>query len=456
MRKSIALFILLIVLGIVSIPFSVFAEDDPEVISASSEAGWGSDLDNIMITVKTNKDVDQIILKSGQGEFILSPETNYGEEDLRGNNEAMDMNGDLEVDQLDLEILKKHVDGMEPGNEKEGCKLFTATVRCSHCGAADIDGDGKIDASDLAMLESHLDGKCTLDDCYFHGKRTYREETEDEYIWSVHYTPTIAGTDIMTITPQSITSTGTRNGEPSTLEIKAEEFKDPKIIRAWLVPNQNKYLINTVIDAHVVTPLECDAISVGSMWHFDERDKIEGDPASEYTSYIKTEINFETKEKTWVVPVTYGERLTMAYGIIGAGIKSDGSLLTHEDDPTYLYGALLPVRWIKPEVITCTTSITDSWVERWTTDSPPDAEGNVVTTQHTRNWYTHTVTAVCHNNTDYVIFQTPEGTVTDTTYKATPDNTNTFSTSWTNNSSSGEGSAEAFATIITKPPLFDE
>lgn len=454
MKKRIIIAFCLLILGMtLMIPLSVLANDDPAVLSAA-EFNWGTDLDNIVITIKTNKDVDQIVLSSGQGDLLLTPETNYAEEDLRGNNEAMDMNGDLEVDLKDLEILKKHVDGMEPGKEKDGCKLFTATVRCSHCGAADIDGDDEIDVSDLAMLESHLDGHCTLDDCYFHGKRTYREETEDEYIWSVHYTPTIAGTDIMTITPQSVTSTGTRNGESSTLEIKAEEFKDPEIIRAWLVPNQNKYLINTIIDVHVVTPLECDAIHVDN-WVYDARDKIEGDPASEGKYFVETQINFETKEKTWIVPVTFGERLTMAYAITGAGIKSDGSFFTHEDDPTYLYGALLPVRWIKPEVITCTTSITDSWVEQWTTSST-DAEGNVTTTHHSRNWYTHTVTAVCHNNTDYVIFQTPEGTVTDTTYTATPSNTNTFSTSWTNNSSSGEGSAEAFATIITKPPLFDE
>lgn len=436
---TIACYVLFFVLLL--IPLSVSAEDDPAVISAT-DVNWGTDLDNIMITIKTNKDVDQIILKSGQGELLLTPESNYAEEDLRGNNEVMDMNGDLEVDRKDYDILKKHVDGTKAGHESEGCKLFTDTVRCSHCGAADIDGDGTIDEMDLTMLNDHLDGHCSLSDCYFHGKRVYREEENDQFVWSVHYTPTIEGTDIMTITPQAVTSSGVRDGDPHTLEIKAEEYKNPEILRAWIVPRQNKYLINTLCSIYVVTPLECDVLEVGGLWFYDERDN-DGDLSK---TYLDPTIDFEKSEKLWTVPYTYNQRAQFSINISGHGQQSKDTLITGEL-------SLIPVKFIDPQIKSLSTRIASSWVERWTT-STTDAEGNIVTTQHSRNWYTHTVSAVCNDDVDYVVFHTPAGTVNDYTYSVNGSDSRVFSASWTNNSSSGEGSGNAYATIIVYPPLY--
>ncbi|MEA4805011.1 dockerin type I repeat-containing protein [Acetobacterium wieringae] len=447
-KRIIIAFCLLILCMTLMIPLSVLANDDPAVLSAA-EFNWGTDLDNIVITIKTNKDVDQIVLSSGQGDLLLTPETNYTEEDLRGNNEAMDMNGDLEVDQKDYDILKKHVDGTEPGKEKEGCKQFTATVRCSHCGAADIDGDGKIGASDLTMLQSHLDGKCTLDDCYFHGKRTYREETEDEYIWTVHYTPTIAGIDIMTITPQSVTSTGTRNGESSTLEIKAEEFKDPEILSYGLVPNQDKYLVfnksSVPVTIFVVTPLETDKVK------FQIKNQL---LLSDITEAEVTEwesIDYDKCEKTWKYVYTTNNRGWRDITITGYGEQSEVQGGWIEGTPVSFQK-----RIVDPQVTSCNTTTVPGWLEVWYTySSSTDAKGNTTTssTRHERQWYDHTTTAICNNDTDYVFFSTSGGSGYNYGYSESGDS-RTFQTSWTDLSGSGSGSAYPYATISVYPSEF--
>lgn len=412
--------LIVILLGILVIPISVFGKSDPEVVTAFGSK-WGEDLDNIMITVKTNKDVDQIILKSGQGEFILSPETNYGEEDLRGNNEAMDMNGDLEVDEKDNEILKKHLEG--------GCKDFTATVRCSHCGAADVNGDDKIDEADLKMLEEHINGKCKLEDCYFHGKQVYREETDDGFTWSFHYTPTIEGTDVMSLTPQSVTSTGKRNGEVYQLTIKAEEFKNPEILDTQIIPNQNKYLIGSSFTVYATTPLETDKVV------FDYNNSV-------LTTDSWTSIDYEKCEKTWSQTFSANQSGIKDVTITGFGKQSNNSFIAGEP-------VNLTITVVDPKVLSCNTMITDVYIERWTTTST-DAGGNVITTVNERYWYTHTVTAVCNNDTDYVAFQTPNGTITDYSFSESEGNRQ-FSTSWVDNNNSGTASANAFATIIVYP-----
>jgi hypothetical protein len=422
MKKKTIFLIILFILGIVSIPFYVLAEEYPQVLKAS-ETEWGSDLDNIMITIHTNKDVDQIILNSGQGEFILSPETNYSEDDLRGNNEVMDMNGDLEVDRQDYEILKKHIEG--------SCKDYTATVRCSHCGAADINGDEVIDEADLQMLDDHITGKCSLEDCYFHGERTYREETEDGFTWKFHYTPTIAGTDTMTLTPQAVTSTGTRNGDVQTVVIKSEEYKNPKILRYRLVPNQNKYLIGSTVTVYAVTPLETDKVAFTYGAETKETD-------------TWTAIDYDASEKTWrqsFVVNTVGMNI---FTITGYGKQSNNGFIAGET-------VTFKEKVVDPQVVS-TNRLVVTHVDTWTTSSTDD-DGNVTTTVHHHYWYTITVTATCNGDTDYVVFHTPSGSASDYSYASSGGN-RIFSTSWTSESSGETASANAYATIVVYPSDF--
>lgn len=425
MKKRIAVMLLLLVLGIVSIPFSVFAEDDPEVISAS-EAEWGGDLDNIVVTVHTNKDVDQIILNSGQGEILLTPSTVYSEDDILGNNEVMDLNGDLEVTREDYEIEKAHVEG--------SCKDYTSTVRCSHCGAADIDSDGDIDEDDLQMIDDHINGNCSLEDCYFHGTRTYREDDPDnanQYIWTFHYTPTIAGVDTMTLTPQSITSTDTRSGDPMTLTIHAEEFKDPEILRYGLVPNQNKYLIGTTVTVYAVTPLETDKV----VFTYDTESK----EADTWDS-----IDYDNSEKTWCQSFVVTAAGMRDFSITGYGDQSENSYIAGET-------ITFTEKIVDPQVLSNNRSVI-THVDTWTSSST-DAEGNVHTTVHYHYWYTITVTAVCNADTDYVIFQTPSGSVSDYSYGTSGGN-HVFSTTWTSENSGESATASAYASITVYPSDF--
>lgn len=458
MRKQIALLFCLLG-GISIIPLSVQAVDKPEVISAASNeelsAGawlgtsdydWENDLDNIMITIVTNQDVDQLVLSSGQGDILLTPLTNYSEEDIRGNNQVMDMNGDLEVTEEDYEILKKHIEGNEDEAD-DACNLYTNTIRCAHCGAADIDGDGDIDYDDLQMVEDHLNGECTLDDCYFHGTRTYREEDGDNYIWSFHYTPTIEGIDTMSVTPQAVTSTDVRNGEVFTIDIHAEEYKNPVVLSVKKSPNRYKYYIDELFNVTVVTPIECDMIMVSESTYYDPRDKEEiGEEFHNFCDDIS--IDYENNEKTWVVPYSYPERLAFNLMIVGFAKQSDGYSLNS------IFETYIPVRFIDPQVINCETTITHTRTVHWTTnDGEPDEDGNPTEVPHSKTYYTHTCKAVTNSDVDYVIFETPEGTVTDNTFSNAGDGEDhrVFSTSWEDTNLLGEATAQPKAVITTLP-----
>ncbi len=335
----------------------------------------------------------------------------------------MDMNGDLQVNSDDYDILKAHIDG--------GCKDYTAKERCPHCGAADINDDGMIDNNDLKMLQRHLDEKCKLDDCYFHGTRMNREEdpdNEDQYIWSFNYTPTIRGTDNMTFKPQSVTTTGIRTGDEKELTIKAEEFKNPEIIRAGVFPNQDKYLINTSVKIYAVTPLETDRVIFET-----QSEKFVVD-IPESIDYVKAE---KTWSKTYNPDTAEDEDIT----ITGQGEQSSGTYKESDEPVTF------SEKIVNPQIID-TDKSTVKHVQRWTTHST-DADGNVSITEHVDTWYTITVKATANADTDYVVFDTPHGDVTDKTY-TTSDSNRLFSTSWTSESSGETASAEAFCTIITR------
>lgn len=422
MKKKTIFLIISFILGIVSIPFYVLAEEYPQVLKAS-ETEWGNNLDNIMITIHTNKDVDQIILNSGQGEYLLTPETNFSVDDIRGNNEVMDMNGDLEVDWDDYNVLKNHVEG--------GCKDYTSTIRCSHCGAADINGDAIIDETDLKMVEDHLNGECELEDCYFHGTRSYWEETDEGYTWTFHYTPTIEGTDTLTMTPQAIISTGIRSGETQTLVIKSEEYKNPEILRYKVVPNQNKYLIGSPITVYAVTPLETDKVIFTCGAQQKE--------AAEWNS-----IDYEKAEKTWCQNFVVNLAGMESFSITGYGKQSSENFIAGERVD-------FTEKVVDPKVINLNRSVI-THVDTWTTSST-DEEGNVHTTTHHHYWYTITVTATCNVDTDYVIFQTPSGAVSDYTYGSSG-GSHLFSTSWTSESSGEGATANAYATILVLPTEF--
>jgi len=407
-RKQTIVLVFMLLLGMLLMPLSVFAEDPA----------------NITITIHTNKDVDQLVMNSGMGEFLVTPHTEYSDEEQKGNNQAMDMNGDLKVDQTDYDILKAHVDG--------GCKDYTATVRCSHCGANDINGDGKIDQADLDMLKSHLDGKCQLADCYFHGTRINREIDPDDpnkYIWAFIYTPTIAGTDNITFKPQSMTTTGTRTGATKAVEIKAEEYKNPEIIKSWTDPKQDKYLINSTVELFAVTPLETDQVTFTT---------VQG------TFVIKApdSINYDKCEKTWKKTLVVNQAGVQNFTVTAQGEQSNNTYKSTKTPFKYTE------RIVDPKV-TSTNRNVQTHSYSWTT-STTDAEGNVSTSTHTTYWYTITVTAVANADTDYVVFNTPGGQVTATTYYQSGNNRN-FSTSWTSSSSGDSASSSAFATIGEKP-----
>jgi hypothetical protein len=408
--KKIVVALCVLFLGLTLIIFPVLADNS-------------TNTDNIIITITSNNDVDQIVVNSGMGEFLLTPKTEYSNEELKGNNQVMDMNGDLQVNSDDYDILKAHIDG--------GCKDYTAKERCPHCGAADINDDGMIDNNDLKMLQRHLDEKCKLDDCYFHGTRMNREEdpdNEDQYIWSFNYTPTIRGTDNMTFKPQSVTTTGIRTGDEKELTIKAEEFKNPEIIRAGVFPNQDKYLINTSVKIYAVTPLETDRVIFET-----QSEKFVVD-IPESIDYVKAE---KTWSKTYNPDTAEDEDIT----ITGQGEQSSGTYKESDEPVTF------SEKIVNPQIID-TDKSTVKHVQRWTTHST-DADGNVSITEHVDTWYTITVKATANADTDYVVFDTPHGDVTDKTY-TTSDSNRLFSTSWTSESSGETASAEAFCTIITR------
>lgn len=400
---------------------AVYAEGAKAFIGAAGTSG-----DNITITISSNKDVDQILINSGTGEFLLTPQTEYSDEQLKGNNQVMDMNGDLQVNSEDYDILKAHVDG--------GCKDYTARERCPHCGAADVNDDGVIDNKDLEMLQSHLDGNCQLADCYFHGTRINRKNDPNDptrYIWSFSYTPTIRGTDHMSFTPQSLTSTGLRTGEQKDLSVKAEEFKNPEIIRAGTLPNQNKYLINTPVKVYAVTPLETDQV----IFKTNSATFVVNTPES--IDYLKA-------EKTWSKTYNPGTAGNENIKITGQGEQSGNTFLD----------SAVPIdfteRIVDPQILSTSNSVqTHSY--SWTTSST-DAKGKVTTTTHTYYWYTITVTATANADTEYVVFNTPGGAVTDNSYSVSSNN-RIFSTSWDSTNSGESASASAYCYISEKPVI---
>lgn len=379
---------------------------------------------NIFVTLHTNKDVDQIVMNSGTGEYLITPHTEYSDEQLRGNNLSMDINGDHQVDRMDYDILKSHIDG--------SCETFTAKVRCTHCGATDIDGDGEINNQDLNLLEKHLENKCELDTCYFHGTRIHREQDPDNpngYVWYLHFTPVIPGIDAITFEPQSVTSTGIREGEVKTLAIHAEEYKNPEILKSWVEPAQDKYLIDKPVTLQAVTPLECDQVTFktnGGEIRVDEWDSID----------------YDKNEKTWKTEYTPRMRGYEAFQVIGQGIQSTGFLNSTSTKFTD--------RIVEPLVTSQNKSIkTNTYT--WTTTSV-DIDGNVITTPHTYTWYTITVTAITNADADYVVFSTPHGDVTDMTYSSTG-NTRVFSTSWDTPNSGETASVLPHAIIGEKPAV---
>lgn len=420
-KRTILLASMAILLSTPIFSANVHAEGAKAFIGTAGTSG-----DNITITISSNKDVDQILINSGTGEFLLTPQTEYSDEQLKGNNQVMDMNGDLQVNSEDYDILKAHVDG--------GCKDYTARERCTHCGAADVNDDGTIDNKDLEMLQSHLDGKCQLEDCYFHGTRINREndpDHADRNVWSFSYTPTIRGTDHMSFKPQSMTSTGLRTGEQKELTVKAEEFKNPEIIRTGVVPNQNKYLINTPVKVYAVTPLETDQV----IFKTNSATFVVNTPES--IDYVKA-------EKTWSKTYNPGTAGNENIKITGQGEQSGNAFLD----------SVVPVdfteRIVDPQVLNTSNSVqTHSY--SWTTSST-DADGKVTTTTHTYYWYTITVNATANADTEYVVFNTPGGAVTDNSYSVAGSN-RIFSISW-NSTKSGEGaSASAYCYISEKPVI---
>lgn len=420
-RKIVFLASLTILLSVPSIKPIVYAEGVKAFIGTVGTSG-----DNITITISSNKDVDQILINSGIGEFLLTPQTEYSDEQLKGNNQVMDMNGDLLVNSEDYDVLKAHIDG--------GCKDYTAKERCTHCGATDVNDDGVIDNKDLVMLQSHLDGNCQLADCYFHGNRINHKDDPDhadQYIWSFNYTPTIRGTDNMSFKPQSITSTGTRTGDEKDLSVKAEEYKNPEIIRAGAIPNQNKYLINMPVKVYAVTPLETDQV----IFKTNSGTYVVDNPES--IDYVKA-------EKTWSKTFDPGIAGNETIKIVGQGRQSGNSFLD----------SAVPVafteRIVDPQVMSTSNSVqTHSYT--WTTTST-DAEGKVTTTDHTYYWYTITVTAIANTDTEYVVFNTPGGAVTDSSYSVSGNN-RIFSTSWDSTNSGESASASAFCYISEKPVI---
>lgn len=398
--------VILLLLGVVLIPVSVSAVDDQE--------------NDIMITVKTNKDVDELMVNSERGDFTITPYTTYGDEDIRGNNQVMDMNGDRYITQKDKDILQAHLDG--------SCKDYTATVRCSHCGAADINGDEKIDNQDMKLLNDHLSSNCKLDDCYFHGVRELRKETSDGYTWEFHYTPIISGWENMTYTPISQTSTGERKGESQTFKVHSEEYKNPEILTLKVTNNQNKWLINTPITFTVTTPLETDQVIFNT-------------PFGELLAQNPKSINYLKNEKTWERTYT-----PTSPGIKNIVITGQGE----QSNDTFLNGNAVNIyqKIVDPQVLsTSSSTVTHTHVSY---SSSTDKDGNVSVTTSYSYTYTITVTAITNLDTDYVIFNTPNGSVTCSS-GSTGTGTKSFSTSWTSSSSDSSASAQAFATITSIP-----
>lgn len=398
--------VLLLLLGVAFIPNSVSAVADQD--------------NDIMITIKTNKDVDELLVKSERGDFTIAPYTTYGDEDIRGNNQVMDTNGDRFITQQDKDILQAHLDG--------SCKDYTATVRCSHCGATDINGDEKIDNQDMKLLNDHLNGNCKLDDCYFHGVRELRKETSDGYTWEFHYTPIISGWENMTYTPMSHTSTGERTGDSETFKVHSEEYKNPEILTLKVTNNQNKWLINTPITFTVTTPLETDQVIFNT-------------PFGELLAQNPKSINYIKNEKTW--ERTYTPTIPGIKNII---ITGQGE----QSNDTFLNGTPVKIsqRIVDPQILSTGSSvITHTHVSY---SSSTDKDGNVSVTTSYSYTYTITITAIANLDTDYVIFSTPNGSVTSSSC-STNTGTKTFSTSWTSSSSDSSASASAFATITNIP-----
>ncbi len=446
-RKKVAILILVII-AVTSLMLLV----PPQEVQAIDTIETAEDsTGNIIITIHTNKDVDKIVMHTNKGDIDITPSSEYGadEEDLRGNNQVLDVNGDMLVNELDYEIEKAHVEG--------SCKDFTAKERCPHCGATDIDDDGDIDEDDLAILESHLEGSfsCELDDCYFHGKRTYREEDPEDssrYIWTINYTPTIAGIDEMTFTPQSYTSTGVVSGEVKTLTIHAEEYKNPEVVKYWVSPeNQDKYLVEyksgKPIIIYAVTPLETDKVKFHIENELDPTDVTEVE-VTEWDS-----IDYDTAEKTWKFYYDTSNRGWRNIEITAYGEQS-------EDNGGWLEGTTITMheRIVDPQVLTCNTTTTAGLLEVWYVPwSYTDADGNSHSgsTRHERQWYNHTTTAVCNDDTDYVYFTTSGGSSYSYSYSTSGD-TRTFTKSWTDLSAGATGKAEAYCTIGTTPdPVYE-
>lgn len=418
-KKALVIFLICIVsVGTFSIQSSFTNTVTAVNTAVETETG------NIFVTIHTNKDVDQIVMNSGTGEYLITPHTEYSDEQLRGNNQLMDINGDHQVDQTDYDILKAHIDG--------SCKTFTAMVRCTHCGATDINSDGEINNQDLKLLGKHLENKCELDDCYFHGTRIHREEDPDNpsgYVWYLHFTPVIPGIDSITFEPQSVTSTGIREGEIKSLAIHAEEYKNPEILKTWVDPFQDKYLINKPVTLKAVTPLECDQVTFktnGGEIRVDEWHSID----------------YDKNEKTWKTEYTPRARGYETYQVTGQGIQSTGFLDSQI--------VRLTDRIVEPLVINQNKSVkTNTYT--WTTTSL-DIDGNVITTPHTYTWYTITVTAITNVDADYVVFSTPHGDIPDMTYSSTG-NTRVFSTSWDTPNGDENASALSHAIIGEKPAV---
>lgn len=368
---------------------------------------------NLIIYVTTNLDVDSLLMTIDDEDTVeIGSETAYRDEEIFGNNQTMDLNGDHYVNSDDVDIMYEHLHGGE-------CIDMSSTIRCSHCGATDVNGNGSIDTTDLEMLQAYIDGVCEQDDCYFTGTRVNRTEyTEFDgssgYLWRIYYTPIKDGVRTITFVPRSYVSDDnatTREGESKTIQVHAEEYKNPEIIKAYSAPtDQDKYLVNyksgVPVSLYVVTPLETDYVEL------DIQNEITASDYSEVTLTEWDSIDYDTSQKYWKYDYVTDIRGWRTVTATGYGLQSDDSSAIVSDPVEFR------VHIIDPLVV---SGVSISSYLYYTTyyyithsGSYTDAEGVVqsysYTTQHVlHNYYMNTARVTCNEDTDYATFSGMSG-----------------------------------------------
>jgi|GEM_PF-5938499 len=214
-----------------SVAFGIEAQKmlGPEIISIirSPADAEVNPKEPMTITIQTNATTDYITMHSVLKDEMhnITPVTNFGDEDVRGNNKKMDVSGDSKVDAQDKSIEADHVAGVCKGTN----------IPCGICGAQDIDNNGVIDANDVKLISDHINGNCSVSDCYFHGIHENRVAKDGGWEWTVTYFPNVSGNEILTFIPYGTGDFSKVNGISKTL--------------SFIVKNPGRSLIEIFPDA---------------------------------------------------------------------------------------------------------------------------------------------------------------------------------------------------------------